>query len=179
MGSLYVTLNRPMPIPVPNALGCRALGNNDFDAVTRLPFDLDPVRPSGVSSTDTELTDAIKRRDGLVAMLRKTGWPAPLVATSGNGAHAVYRVRLPNNAETAEQFREIYRGLAREFGDDVVAFDTTVRNPGRIWRLYGTTNRKGLATPERPHRVAQCWIPHLWSRVRAQQIESLAEPLRS
>ena len=40
-----------------------------------------------------------------------------------------------------------------------VVFDATVRNPARIWRLYGTVNRKGQPTDDRPHRRAEITLP--------------------
>ena len=38
------------------------------------------------------------------------------------------------------------------FSDDVVSVDTGVANAARIWKLYGTTARKGDSTKDRPHR---------------------------
>jgi len=58
--------------------------------------------------------------------------------------------------------RAIYSGLHAEYSDDSVEFDRSVRNPSRIFRLYGTINRKGLNTPDRPNRRAACWIPSPW-----------------
>ena len=108
-------------------------------------------------------------------MLHRLGWPLPLHAKSGNGYHAVYRCRLPNNPETREMLGNIYRGLHLEFGDDVVGFDRSVRNPGRIFRLYGSINRKGPSTPDRPHRKSTVWIPPRWQQVKPKQIADLAE----
>ncbi len=39
-------------------------------------------------------------------------------------------------------------GLSKEFNTDKVTIDTTVFNPARIWKLYGTTARKGDAVPQ-------------------------------
>jgi hypothetical protein len=55
-----------------------------------------------------------------------------------------------------------------------VIFDPKVRNPGRIWRAYGTVNRKGLATPERPHRMATVSLPSRWEGVSPRQVNGLA-----
>jgi hypothetical protein len=82
--------------------------------------------------------------------------------------------RLPSNDETTDMFRSIYSGLAAEFGDDEVGFDRSVKNPGRIFRLYGTRNRKGPDTAERPHRMSTCWIPDPWRQVDRRRIEDLA-----
>ena len=42
--------------------------------------------------------------------------------------------------------------LAFEFSDEDVDVDTTVGNAARIWKLYGTTARKGDDIKGRPHR---------------------------
>jgi len=76
--------------------------------------------------------------------------------------------------ETKEALRALYHGLHSEFSADDVEFDRTVRNPGRIFRLYGTVNRKGSDTPERPHRRSTCWIPPEWRQVTQRQVAQLA-----
>jgi hypothetical protein len=57
----------------------------------------------------------------------------------------------------------LYAGLTNilheQLADLNVTFDRTVRNPAQIWRLYGTVNRKGTATVERPHRRAEITLP--------------------
>ena len=37
--------------------------------------------------------------------------------------------------------------------------DATVYNPARVWKLYGTTAKKGDPTEDRPHRKAQILDP--------------------
>jgi hypothetical protein len=46
-------------------------------------------------------------------------------------------------------------GLASKFDTPAAHVDTGVHNAARIARLPGTWNRKGVATPDRPHRVAK------------------------
>jgi len=174
VGDLYTSLNAPKPRSAPNAMVGSPIRNDDVGWVTRVPFDFDPVRPTGVASTAAELAAANIRRDALVARLRKSGWPLPLHALSGNGYHAQYRCRLPNNDETRDMLNAIYAGLASEYSDDEVDFDRSVRNAGRILRLYATWNRKGPDTVDRPHRLAACWIPKPWRQVDRRQIEALA-----
>ncbi|MCZ2291631.1 MAG: hypothetical protein LC125_06750 [Burkholderiales bacterium] len=175
VGNLFTSLNAPKPLPAGNAMNGRALRDMDIGWITRLPFDFDPVRPTGVPSTDDELQTAIARRDRLVQALRAIGWPTPATAISGNGAHAIYRCRLPANDETADMLRSIYTGMQIEFTTKSVIFDVTVRNPARIWRLYGVFNRKGTPTLDRPHRRALVRIPGRWAGVSAQQVERLAD----
>lgn len=174
-GNLYTTVNRPFDsVRVNNAMDAPALTDGDVEIHTRLLFDFDPLRPKGLASSRAEQQQAIKVGQVLMSRLLGLGWPAPAVGRSGNGAHLVYRSRLPAGAETAGMLAAIYRGLHIEFSTEAVEFDRTVRNPARIWRLYGTTNRKGEPTSERPHRQAQIVIPAQWRAVSPRAVEALA-----
>ncbi|MGJ7512704.1 hypothetical protein [Variovorax sp. GT1P44] len=177
VGNLYATLNRPRAdLPVPNGMGGDALCDADMAVVVRLPFDFDPLRDKGVASSDAELALAAEARGRLVAALSSLGWPLPALATSGNGTHALYRVHLPANEATREMLDAAYRGLWGDFTTEEVMFDRPVRNAARIWRLYGTTNRKGGSpTTERPHRLASVRIPSPWRGVSPREVERLAE----
>jgi hypothetical protein len=175
-GNCYTTLNRPTPKAENRMAGGRkyALHDADISHIVRIPFDFDPVRPAGTASTDAEMLLAIERRDRLVTFLSGQGWPMPALGSSGNGAHALYRCVLPNDGDTAGLFDLIYLGLEKLFSDSLVQFDRSVKNPSRIWRLYGTINRKGEPTEERPHRMATVWLPPRWEGVSPDQIKRLA-----
>jgi hypothetical protein len=171
IGNVYSTLNRPSSA----VLEARsALRDADIERIVFMPFDFDPVRPAGCASTDAEIQAGISARDAFVTAMASRGWPTPAIGMSGNGGHAVYRVFLRNDDGTRQMLKLIYAGLAQRYSDDEVHFDPTVRNPARIWRLYGTENRKGIATPDRPHRIAQVTIPADWRRVPIREIERLA-----
>src|SRR4029453_6595404 len=75
-------------------------------------------------------------------------------AMSGNGAHALYVVDLPNDEATTKLFAEALKALKKQFGDNAVDVDESVFNPARIWKLYGTLAVKGDPTADRPHRRA-------------------------
>jgi hypothetical protein len=62
-----------------------------------LPIDFDPVRPSDISSTSDEHQASLLRARECLNWLLSIGWPEPIVADSGNGAHLLYRVDLPND----------------------------------------------------------------------------------
>jgi hypothetical protein len=174
-GNLYSTINAPLQQTAPNVMGvAAALRDQDMAFHTRLPFDFDPVRGSGQPSRDDELAVAVKQRDAFVTAMKSLGFPSPALGMSGNGAHALYRCRLPVSSESAEMLRAMYKGLQREFSTDQVQFDPTVRNPARILRLYGTVNRKGTATPDTPHRLSSISIPDRWGGVSPRLIEQLA-----
>ncbi len=160
---IYLTLN-----PVAEALLARAVNRlkdcrrsdpltKDPDIVRRrwLPIDLDAVRPSGISATDAEHALALARAREVAAWLAGQGWPAPILADSGNGSHLLYRVDLPAVGREADLVRDALAALDHRFTDALVRVDAENHNPARIWKLYGTVACKGDATPDRPHRLSR------------------------
>jgi hypothetical protein len=127
----------------------------DIDITKRrwLPVELDPVRPSGISSTDEEHSLAVERAFEIRDALRQRDWPEPIVGDSGNGSHLLYRVELPTSDD--ELVKRFLQALASRFDDDRVKIDQQVFNPSRIWKLYGTVSRKGDHVADRPHRLAR------------------------
>lgn len=121
------------------------------------------------------MDEAKVRARGLASRLALIDWPAPAIGMSGNGWHLQFRTALPNTAETKEQLTAIYSGLYREFSDDVVEFDRSVRNPARLCCFYGSVKRKGLDTPARPHRQSWIQIPDDWRQVLPRQVAALAD----
>ena len=85
--------------------------------------------------------------------LQELGAPAPLLADSGNGGHALWRIDLP--ADDGGLVQDALRALALRFSDALAKVDETVGNPARIGKLYGTWARKGDSTADRPHRLAR------------------------
>jgi hypothetical protein len=124
-----------------------------------LLVDLDPVRPSGVSSNDAELATALALRDVVAEwIIEKLSFPAPIRAMSGNGGHLLFRLPdLPVNDENKAFVKNTLEGLADRFNTDKVRVDRTTFNPARIWKLYGSTAQKGDEVPAGPCRAAQ---PH-------------------
>jgi hypothetical protein len=99
----YITLN-----PVNPALLARASNQfknwsqcttNDADIVRRewMLVDVDPQRPTGISSTNEEKAAAKKLAIEVRNWLREQGWAEPVVCDSGNGFHLLYPIDLPNN----------------------------------------------------------------------------------
>ncbi len=119
-----------------------------------LPVDLDPVRPAGISSSDQEHSAAIERARTIADEMAGE-WERPIIADSGNGAHLLYQVDLPNDAEGLAFVTGALAELDRRFSDDVVKVDVTCANAARIWKAYGTVARKGDSIRGRPHRVSR------------------------
>ena len=160
IATIYATAN-----PVNPTLLARAdnrlkeyarITTSDADVLRRawFPVDLDPVRPAGISATDAEVAAAITRRNELVAFLSNLDFPAPVLAMSGNGAHALWSIDLPNDEPTRFLCERALAALHARFSDEAVHVDETVFNAARIWKVYGTVAMKGDATADRPHRRA-------------------------
>lgn len=130
----------------------------DGDIETRrwLLIDADPVRPAGIASDDGEHQAALDRAEQIAIALTDDGWPKPILADSGNGAHLLYRIDQPRDDDGLVQ--RCLEALAVQFDDAVVTIDRKVFNPARIWKLYGTMAGKGDAAAAaigRPHRMAR------------------------
>ena len=180
VAGIYVTLNTVDPAllsrranRVKMNLGRKDPTTSDADILSRkwLPIDLDPVRPSGVSSTDTEHEAARAHARRIRTWLGEQGFPDPVVADSGNGAHLLYRIDLPNDDESTELVKGCLAVLDTLFSDGTVFVDAANFNAARIWKIYGTTSKKGDNTPSRPHR--QSCIIAVPEEVRAVPVAQL------
>jgi hypothetical protein len=158
---IYVTLNEVNPAllsrranRIKMRLGKKDSTTSDADILRRcwLPVDIDPLRPSGVSSTDEEHGLALAKAEEVARWLAGLGFPDSVRADSGNGAHLLYRIDLPNDDAALALVKGCLVTLDALFSDDRVTVDTANFNAARIWKLYGTISRKGDSTPERPHR---------------------------
>lgn len=157
---VYVTLNPVAPALL--ARSCnrviegadKGVSSSDKDVVRRrwLPIDFDPDRPSGISSSDTEHASALRRARECRDWLASMGWPDPILADSGNGAHLLYPTDLPNDDDTRTLLSSVLSAVSGRVGGGGVKVDTVIFNAARIWKLYGTLTMKGDNIPDRPHR---------------------------
>lgn len=125
--------------------------------VTRYKFlfiDFDPVRLTGVSSSDEELSEAKDLMQKVKTYLLKLGFPAPVVAMSGNGYHLLYQIDLPNDQDSTTLISNCLKALAMLFNNEKVKIDTVNSNPSRVCKLHGTLAQKGTSTTARPHRMS-------------------------
>ena len=179
---IYVTIN-----PVKRDLLARAVyklrfgkdlqttADGNVERRRWLLVDCDPIRESGIASTDAEHDLAIGKakeiRDGLASL----GWPLPILTDSGNGAHLFYRVDLP--ADDGGLVQSVLSVL-HTASDEHVEVDVSVFNPARIVRVPGTMNRKGDDADGkvcgRPHRMAKILeVPESIVPVTAEQLKAL------
>ncbi len=150
---IYTTLNPCIPALLGRAnnrfkAGVNRTKDSEIIEVRHMLVDADPVRPSGISSTDQEKEAALTLLRIVYQDLKEQGWPEPLVSDSGNGAHLIY----PIENDVAELLPSILTALDLKYSTDAVKIDTAVGNPARLVKVYGTVTRKGDSTEERPHR---------------------------
>jgi len=161
--AVYVTLNPVKPELLARAANravpyaTKTTADSDILKRVWLLIDFDPVRPAGISSTHAGHEAALKRAREVRAWLIEQGVPsnAMILADSGNGAHLLVRINLPNDGDSRALAERCLKALDLRFSDGVVGVDLTTFNAARICKLYGTLACKGDSTPERPHRVAR------------------------
>lgn len=188
---IYITLNEINPAllsrranRIETRLSPKEATTADADIIRRrwLPVDIDPKRPSGISSTDREHAAALKVTEDVAGFLAEFfGFPAAIRADSGNGAHLLYRIDLPNNDESRTLIERCLKALGAAFDKPPAEdrpgweIDQTTFNAARIWKLYGTRAQKGDNTPERPHRRARILeVPEAIEVVPREALDRLA-----
>jgi hypothetical protein len=183
---VYVTIN-----PVAPALLARACNRireradvttSDRDAVRRcwILLDFDPIRAAGISATETEHQAALAAARIARTWLAELGVPGSsmVLADSGNGAHLLLHVDLPNDEPTTRLVQRCLDAVALHCGTPDVTVDRGVYNAARIVKLYGTVAMKGDATADRPHRRSQLLeIPAVLGVVPVAILERLAATL--
>tara|TARA_R110002167_G_scaffold15121_2_gene60771 strand:+ start:1546 stop:4023 length:2478 start_codon:yes stop_codon:yes gene_type:complete len=137
----------------------RGDATKDTDVIEQrwLLIDIDPKRPTKVSATDKEKQLALDKMKEIYSYLATEGFPAPIVADSGNGIHLMYRIKSPDKVESSF-ISEFLNALGFMFDSHGVNVDSKVYNPARIWKLYGTVARKGDHTADRPHRLSRLLV---------------------
>ncbi|MHB0981033.1 MAG: DUF3631 domain-containing protein [Thermoleophilia bacterium] len=182
---VYATLN-----PVDPSLLARAENRlrthasdttSDREVVRRrcLLIDVDYRRPTGTSATDEELEAAVSVAGQIKSHLEdECDWPAGIMAHSGNGAHVIYQIDLPNDDSSRNLVEGVLTALATRFDDGDVHVDTSVYNAARIVKVPGTMACKGEDLPERPHRRSRILDqPEVLTPVPSALLEALAGPV--
>ena len=177
------------PCPCAPILAARAPGANVLaragqgDAVSAAQIvarqvvliDVDAIKPDKhVSASEAEYAATEQLAAEVVDYLAAQGWPAPIRARSGNGAHLVYRVEsMAADDNTLGIWSRFYDGLrAQSFASAAHGdIDVKVKDCSRIWKIPGTWSRKGADYVDpaddalsRRHRVAELVeLPEAWS----------------
>lgn len=129
--------------------------DGDIQGYNWLFVDLDPVRSSGISSSDKELESSRQAAIRVRRYLHERGFCDPIVAMSGNGYHLMYRISLIATEERKALVQKCLLALDMLFSTDEVKIDTSNFNQSRVCKLYGTLAQKGTGTVERPHRMSR------------------------
>jgi putative DNA primase/helicase len=178
----------PEMLSVMNNRACRAKKDQasaeDKHVIQRrfIVVDFDPKRisattgltlPPKIPSSEGERTLAFERLKTVVTYLvEEVGWPPPILCDSGKGFHAIWEIDLPAN--DGGLVERTLKALDAMFSDDKVSIDTSLFNPSRIIKVYGSESCKGEDLPGRPHRYARV----LWSSgkpfLSAEQLERVA-----
>lgn len=183
-GGVYVTLGAVDPRLLHRAPNTwrdwtpkgEAVGDADVVRRLWLGIDIDPTTPKGIPANEAEHLATVAARDAIAIWLEGAqGWPAGLRGRSGNGSNLLYRIDLENTAQMTTLVRGVLRTLKDRFATPDAKLDESVADAAQLWRIYGTTNVKGVASPERPHRRAQIDAqPSTWSVVTAAQLAAVA-----
>jgi hypothetical protein len=151
----------------------KAAGDGDVVRRRLVLVDCDPTRKAGASATAAEKALAAEKARKIREYLSARGWPEPIAADSGNGYHLLYLVDLP--ADDDGLVKRVLEALAALFDTPGCKVDTSVYNPSRICKLYGTVSRKGEDTEERPHRCSRILkAPSPLAAVPLELLEALA-----
>lgn len=151
----------------------KTTSDEEIDRISYILVDLDPIRPTKVSSTNEELQSAEELANTIKIFLDEYKFPEPIMAMSGNGYHLLYSVNLENTAENIDIIKKFLNSLATLFNNEKVEVDTKTYNPSRITKLYGTKACKGEETIERSHR--RSYIEKIPSVIEAVSEKSLKE----
>lgn len=136
--------------------GPKGASDSDIRHRSLLLVDIDRVGDTSRPANHEELNAAKALADEVRGYMEDKDWPEPVVVMSGNGYHLYFPLGdLPNNDDTTALVRVILKNLAEMFDTPQVGVDTSVYNASRITKVPGTIMRKGEATTDRPHRMAE------------------------
>ena len=179
---IYTTIQRCEPsLLARSANRLKQSGKNSTtsdDNITHFvvfPIDIDSGHASGISATNAEL-EASKQIAGQIAdALQSLDIPV-VKAKSGNGWHILIYLATPLavTEKTTIRFKRCGDIIGSKYGGDA-----TVYNPARIWKLYGTTAKKGDSTPDRPHRQAKILDPADLSSIKRISFDDLEKAILS
>lgn len=150
--NIYVVMN---PIRA-DLVGAGSAKDADIQHRHLLLVDIDRIGDTSSPANQAELDAAKALALEVRALLQNRNWPPPILMLSGNGYHLYYRLnQLPNDKASEELICTTLKQLALKFNNQIVGIDTTVYNASRITKVPGTLMRKGLATEDRPYRMAE------------------------
>lgn len=148
--NIYVVMNPIRP-------DFKGLAAKDCDISHRnvMLIDIDRAHDTKNPATDEEVEKARRVGDDIVEFLSGCSFADPIRVMSGNGHHLYYPLKNVTNSEEAKDvIKTTLTCLNEMFGDDEIKIDTNVFNASRITKVLGTVARKGIASADRPYRMA-------------------------
>lgn len=153
-----------------------ATSDNDIRRRDWILVDIDPVRPSGTSSTDEQVQKAKKKANDVYNFLKNQGFKMPVCGFSGNGCHLLYKVELKNSEHCKKVVESFLKTLSVMFSDEDVKVDTANFNASRVCKLYGTLAQKGSNIEKQPHRMSRMTrVPDVVQKTELAMLEKVCE----
>ena len=150
--NIYTVMN-----PISSSVaGKGATKDVDIQYRDLLLVDIDRTGETSEPATDAEVGAAKSLAIQISMFLDSCGWPPPIVVMSGNGYHLYYVLGdICNDKASTDLVKSVLNELAAKFDNATVSVDTSVYNAARITKVPGTIMRKGMASDNRPYRMAE------------------------
>ena len=135
--------------------GTKTTKDDDITHRNFVLIDLDPERPSGISSSNDEFEKAHRKAADIYRFLIANGFFEPIICVSGNGYHIYVPCDMPNDDVHHELVNDFLKSLGHMFADGNVGVDQSVGNAANLTKLMGTWAKKGADTEDRSWRPAR------------------------
>jgi hypothetical protein len=147
------------------AAGRGGAGATEIQRYVRLLIDVDPIRAKGFESSSSSDAEKISAREVIDAVIDYLGGQFEIygdLIDSGNGFHFLPALNLDATPANETLIKKVLDALAARFDTPDAKIDTCVSDRARICKLPGTVARKGISTPEHPHRVSKVLSESKW-----------------
>lgn len=150
--NIYTVMN-----PICSSVGGEgATKDADIQYRNLLLVDIDRTGETSEPATDSEVEAAKALAIKVRLYMSSIGWPVPNVVMSGNGYHLYYLLKdVCNDKASTDLVKSVLNELSAKFNNATVSIDTSVYNAARITKVPGTIMRKGMASDNRPYRMAE------------------------
>jgi hypothetical protein len=148
--------------------GISRASDNDVTRIRAVYLDFDAERPRNISSSDREKRAAYEASFACERYLSSAlGDDLPLGrGDSGNGYSLFIAIDpIPTSPDTRRRVELLLKAISLKFSVPGVKVDTSVGNPARLCPAFGTQKKKGVDTPDRPHRPTYFSCRHIVRRV--------------
>ena len=148
--NIYVVMN-----PIRPDFDGAAVRDSDITHRNVMLIDIDRAYDTKNPATDEEVEKAKRVSDAIFEFLSEFNFADPIRVMSGNGHHLYYPLdNVENNEEAKDVIKNTLTCLNKMFGNPEIKIDTNVFNASRITKVLGTVARKGIASADRPYRIA-------------------------